>query len=235
MNMKIFLTAAIGLCLFASCNSDDPEVPNHKDPSTTDATAVKHFEAEASAYDSWMYVNLEKGTFVVQKELGEWEYRKFIFEGGQFKLDENGNRVYEVERTVAATGSENDRPKDWDLAFHVYDPRINNGSCLMTEATDLAAITTFPEGEYKTDKAVDIIIDMKGMMSGVMGYAKSYANMEMNKWLKSTGMGKPKTLSDKVFAVKFDNGNRALIKFKEYLDATGKKKVVSFDYKFIKK
>jgi len=60
-------------------------------------------------------------------------------------------------------------------------------------------------------------------------------NKEMAKWAKSTGMGKPKIISDKVFAVKFKNGNEALILFKDYLDKTGKKKAVSFDYKFIKK
>lgn len=230
MKKKLFLTIILGSCLLASCNNDTPDAP-----SMPGNTEVRHFEAEASAYDSWLYINLEKGTFIQQKELGEWEYRKFIVENGKYKKDKDGNIAYEVTKKVAATGTEKDMPKDWHIAFHVYDPHLNGGGCLMTEETDLSAFKTIPDGDYKTDQAVNITVDMSKMMENIVGYARGKVNREMYQWLKSSGMGKPKTVSDKVFAVKFANGNHALIKFKDYLDATGKKKRISFDYKFIKK
>ena len=42
-------------------------------------------------------------------------------------------------------------------------------------------------------------------------------------------------MSDKVFSVRFKDGSYALIKFKDYADKKGKKKLVDFEYKFVKK
>ena len=106
----------------------------------------------------------------------------------------------------------------------------------MTDQTGISSIKTLPQGDYVADVPSEIFVELGAMKAGgLMVVSKTMLNKEMAKWAKSTGMGKPKIISDKVFAVKFKNGNEALILFKDYLDATGKKKAVSFDYKFIKK
>ncbi|GAB6975512.1 HmuY family protein [Prevotella falsenii] len=223
MKTRIFAVACLAALLFTSCGKD-----NNDEPKTTPETAqVKHFETVMPGYDSWIYINLETGRFQQQEELGEREYRKYKSMGGT---------DYEVVKKEPAKGTEADLPKGWHLAFHITDARTNNGEVLMTEETDLNKITAFPTGNYVADAPADIYVDLSGMQSGgIIAVSKAMVNSEMNKWIKSTGMGKPKIVSDKVFAVKFKNGNAALIKFKDYLDKTGKQKVVSFDYKFIKK
>ena len=97
-------------------------------------------------------------------------------------------------------------------------------------------INALPAGNYVADAPAEIIVDMSHMQNeATLAMVKTMLNSELGKWVKSTGMGKPKIVSDKVFAVKFKNGNAALIKFTDDLDKTGKKKAVSFDYKFMKK
>ena len=223
MKTKFFAVACLATLLFTSCgkeNNDDPIVPP-----TPGTTAIKHFETTMPGYDSWIYVDRESGKFEQQEELGAREYRKY-----------STMTDYTVERTEAAKGTENDLPKKWDLAFHITDVRTNNGEVLMTDQTSLSNITALPEGNYVADTPAEIFVALGAMKpGGLMGVAKTMLNKEMATWAKSTGMGKPKIISDKVFAVKFKNGNQAYILFKDYLDKTGKNKVVSFDYKFVKK
>ena len=223
MKTKIFAVACLATLLFTSCSKDNNDDPKPK-PETTQ---VKHFETLMPGYDSWIYIDLETGKFEQQAELGEREYRKYKSMMGT---------EYEVIKKEPAKGTDADLPKKWDVAFHITDARINNGEVLMTEETDLNKINALPAGNYVADAPAEIIVDMSHMQNeATLAMVKTMLNSELGKWVKSTGMGKPKIVSDKVFAVKFKNGNAALIKFKDYLDKTGKKKAVSFDYKFMKK
>ena len=223
MKTKIFAVACLATLLFTSCSKDNNDDPKPK-PETTQ---VKHFETLMPGYDSWIYIDLDTGKFDQQAELGKREFRKY-----KSMMDPN----YEVVGTEPAKGTDADLPKKWDIAFHITDARTNNGEVLMMGETDLNKINALPAGNYVADAPADIVVDMSRMQSeGVLGMVKTILNGEMGKWVKSNGMGKPKTVMGNVFAVKFKNGNAALIKFKDYLDKTGKKKAVSFDYKFIKK
>mgnify|MGYP000000140945 FL=1 len=237
MKTKFFAALCFAAALFTSCskdNNDEPKVkptPGTEQPTpgteqpTPETAQIKHFETLMPGYDSWVYVDLETGKYEQQEELGAREYRKY-----------NTMTDYEVVKTEPAKGSEKDLPKKWDLAFHITDVRTNNGAVFMTDQTNISSIKTLPQGNYVADEPSEIFVELGAMKAGgLMVVSKTMLNKEMAKWAKSTGMGKPKIISDKVFAVKFKNGNEALILFKDYLDATGKKKAVSFDYKFIKK
>jgi putative lipoprotein len=237
MKTKFFAALCFAAALFTSCskdNNDEPKVkptPGTEQPTpgteqpTPETAQIKHFETLMPGYDSWVYVDLETGKYEQQEELGAREYRKY-----------NTMTEYEVVKTEPAKGSEKDLPKKWDLAFHITDVRTNDGAVLMTDQTNISSIKTLPQGDYVADVPDYIFVELGAMKAGgLMVASKTMLNKEMAKWAKSTGMGKPKIISDKVFAVKFKNGNEALILFKDYLDATGKKKAVSFDYKFIKK
>lgn len=230
MKTKLLATICLILCVFTSCDKNEVDTPDPK-PNKT----VKHFEAPASGYDSWLYIDLESGKTIVQKELGEWEYRQFIVENGRYKKNEKGELAYKVIETKPATGTEKDKPQKWDIAFNVHNPCVKDGEVLMTEETDIMKFTQMPNGEYKGNVPSLISVDGKRMTENIIGWAKAQINKELHKWLKSTGMGKPKIVSDKVFAVKFKNGKMMLLKFKDYVDATGKKKIVSFDYRVMTK
>lgn len=223
MKTKLFATICLMLCVFTSCDKNAGDTPDPK-PNTT----VKHFEAPATGFDSWLYIDLESGKTIVQKELGEWTYRKY-------EKNEKGEDLSKVIETQAATGTEKDKPQKWDIAFNVHNPCVKDGEVLMTEETDIMKFTQMPSGEYKGNVPGLITVDISRMRKGIIGYAKAQINKELQKWLKSTGMGQPKIVSDKVFAVKFKNGKMMLLKFKDYVDATGKKKIVSFDYRVMNK
>ena len=223
MKTKFFAALCFAAALFTSCSKDKNDEPKVKP--TPETAQIKHFETLMPGYDSWIYVDLETGKYEQQEELGAREHRKY-----------NTMTEYEVVKTEPAKGSEKDLPKKWDLAFHITDVRTNDGAVLMTDQTNISSIKTLPQGDYVADVPDYIFVELGAMKEdGLMVASKTMLNKEMAKWAKSTGMGKPKIISDKVFAVKFKNGNEALILFKDYLDATGKKKAVSFDYKFIKK
>ena len=224
MKTKFFCgSALLPPCLHRAVKikNDEPKVKP-----TPETAQIKHFETLMPGYDSWVYVDLETGKYEQQEELGAREYRKY-----------NTMTDYEVVKTEPAKGSEKDLPKKWDLAFHITDVRTNDGAVLMTDQTNISSIKTLPQGDYVADVPSEIFVELGAMKAGgLMVVSKTMLNKEMAKWAKSTGHGSAKDkLATKCLPLKFKMDNEALILFKDYLDATGKKKAVSFDYKFIKK
>ena len=232
MKIKLFLALCLVTTMFAACSSNNDEPAKQEDPKDV---KVKSISFPASAYDSWIYVNLETGDTAIRKDVNEWEYHKFIIENGQYKKNPDGSLAYEITKTVKA-GTPNE-PKTWHLAFHVYSVRTNGGEAMMTNETALnnVKISDLAKGTYEADKNVFITVDMSGMQNNLIGYSKGQANTILGKWLSSVGMPPKYTMSDKVFVVKFKDGSYALLKFNDYQDATGKQKIVKFDYKLIKK
>ena len=228
MKLKsIIAFGCLAVLTFSSCSKDDNTPVNPQNVNS------KRLTLNASPRDSWLYVNLETGDTVTAKDVNEWEYHEFIIENGKYKKKPDGTLDYKVIKTIPA-GKPN-APKTWHLAVHVYDALINNGEALMTNETELSKLTEMPKGNYVANKQLFIPVDMSGMQNSVMGYSKGYSNLELNKWISSKGMPPKYTMSDKVFSVRFKDGSYALIKFKDYADKKGKKKLVDFEYKFVKK
>lgn len=244
MKLKSFIAlACLSLFVFSSCgNEDDPVIPESQNNKT------KKLSFTPAPRGSWAYVNLETGEVKVEKDVNEWIYKQGVLlkdENGNVVKDEKGNPIYKkdkdgnIETTIVKTipASEPNAPAVWHLAFHDYNVCTNDAAVLMTDKTDINAFKEMPMGEYAEDKNATIIVDMKGMMSVPfeIGCANTKANFVLGKWLVSKGMPPVRTMSDKVFSVRFKNGDYVLIKFKDYKDPTGKSKLIVFDYKLVKK
>ena len=232
MKTKLFLALCLVMIIVSACSNNNDEPANRVDPKDVKAKSASF---PASAYDSWVFVNLENGDTAIRKDVNEWEYHQLIVENGKYKRNADGSLAYEVTKTVKA-GTPNE-PKTWHLAFHVYDVRTNGGEAMITKETmlDKVKLTDLTSGTYEADKDIFIVVDMAGMQKNLMGYSKGQANLVLGKWLTSVGMPPKRTLSDKVFVVKFKDGSYALLKFNDYFDDTGKQKMIKFDYKLIKK
>ncbi len=137
---------------------------------------------------------------------------------------------------IAKDGSFTD-PEEWDIAIHRWDARTNGGSALETEYTsldDLAAATSMPTGTYVADiwTTEQIAIDMSQMMSGIFGYAGSYYNAELSKWINVdlTGMPPTYTPSYKVYLVKLKDGTTVALRLSNYTNTLGVKGYLTIDY-----
>ena len=234
------------LCVSCTKNEDGPEpkpVQPQDDPIKKAPIKELSFITQEKAledYDKWVYVNLETGETVMKEDVSEQEWRTYSEDGKQ--KDRFGQ--YDITKTVEARPS--NAPEKWHLAFHVYDVRTNNGEGYMTDTTSIETIKTLPTNvKWVSDVKAYLIYDMKGMMTvpAVLGYMKSYVNMGLYYWMhkvKGT-MGQYELTMSKsdpekapVFLVRFKDGSYAIIQFTGLKDATGRKKEVSFKYKFIK-
>ncbi|MCD8301636.1 MAG: HmuY family protein [Prevotellaceae bacterium] len=137
---------------------------------------------------------------------------------------------------IATDGSFTD-PEEWDIAIHRWDARTNGGSVLETDYTDLdelAAATAMPTGTYVEDiwTTEQIIIDMSQMMSGIFGYADSYYNAELSKWINVdlTSMPPTYTPSYKVYLVKLKDGTTVALRLSNYTNTLGVKGYLTIDY-----
>lgn len=245
MKFKSFMAlSCLTVLLFSSCSNDDPTPKPKPDQPKDVPTKTLSFITQEKAfqgYDKWVYVNLETGETVMKDDVSEQEWRTYSDAGKQ--KDIFGK--YDITKTVE--GKPSNAPDKWHLAFHVFDVRTNGAEACMTDTTDIETIKTLPTNvKWVSDIKAYLIYDMTGMMKKpiVMGYMKSYVNMGLYYWMhKVKGtmgeyaltMSKSDPKKAPVFLVKFKDGSYAVIQFTGLKDATGKKKEVSFKYKFVKK
>lgn len=251
--MKSKLFAAIlclGMFMLVSCGDDDDSNNKKPDPNpgtegnvTPDKLPVKTCKfvvqgKKFEGYDKWVYVNLETGETETKDDVNFKQWRQYGPDGTE--KDDFGK--YNVIKETPA--GEPNAPAKWHLAFHIYEPMTNGGEVFMSDLTDLNSIKGLPENvTWVADKKVWLIGDMTGMMTTptTIGYIAGWANPEMYKWHYKKGMGEYFITMSKsdpskapVFFMKFKDGSYALIQYKSMLDETGKKKEITFDYKFVK-
>ncbi len=137
---------------------------------------------------------------------------------------------------IADDGSFTD-PDDWDIALHRWDARTNGGAVLETNYTsldDLLASGSMPAGTFVSDvwTTEQIIIDMSQMMSGVLGYAESYYNEELSKWIEvdTSSMPPSYALSGKVYILQLTDGTYVALQLSDYTNASGVKGYLTIDY-----
>ncbi len=128
-------------------------------------------------------------------------------------------------------------PEEWDIAMHRWDARTNGGSVMETEFTsldDLLSYGMIPSGTFVEDTwtTSQIIIDMSGMMSGILGYAESYYNAELSKWMNvdTSGMPPSYSLSGKVYILSLSDGTYAALMLSDYTNSSGVKGYLTIDY-----
>ena len=224
MKVKSFLAMALMALLATGCSDDDD--PVEKVPSSE---GVKEMTVSTADYSVWTYINLKTGETQTATVEGPWKYI-----GG-----EDGNEVLE-EKNPEIQGSV---PAEWDLAFHYYEIRTNGGQALATNVKNLAEVTELPATGWESDVTVkaedqNIIVDMKNMMKGSVGYAGGLVNPALCKWVTKTPTGSMPptiyTVTDNVYLVKMANGNWAKLKFLDKLDGNGKK-AIKFSYEYMAK
>lgn len=121
---------------------------------------------------------------------------------------------------------------DWDIAFHRWDVKTNNGSALETNETELKNIKGIPAGNFIKDVESEIIVDRRTMMQNKVGYATDYVNKELSKWMKVDLSTMPPhyAASGKVYVLKTAAGKCILIKFIDYTNDKGDKPFITFRY-----
>lgn len=230
--MKIYkylsmLAVALGMtaCGYTNHFLDEEEMPD-------DGPYSILKDVNASAYDSWTYINLITGATETHPDAGEWIY------GGDGSI-----RSAVQAETVGI---------DWHIAVHRYEIKTNGASVFNTGETDILGVTELPEGTYVCDEVVAyedelvkdeagepcylLSMDMSNMMNGNIGYAHNPSiNRVLSDGITRTATGSmPPTLyatTGEVFALKWDDGSWAALQITEAYGTTGSSGYMSFNYK----
>ena len=192
-------------------------------------------DLDATAYDSWTYVNLETGETRVAKDTGD--------------------RYYAGKEETKGGSPAPEIGMDWHIAVHRYEFKTNGGQAINTAATDIEHMSVPPSGEYTADEPVNyfdelsvegrtqylLVMDMSEMMDGNIGYAlNSNINRVLCDAVTRTDTGSmPPVLygtTGEVLVVKYPNGGWAAIKLtKTYGGSDGARSgMMSFQYKYHK-
>lgn len=234
MKLQTFLLGAAVLFIATACSKDDPAPkPNPKpDPNPEVPAQVKQITVTATEYDTWTYVDLKTGKTETLGVKGPWVYKQQNDEG---KMEE----AYTKEKPENTEVPK--ELKDWQLAFHRFEPKTNMGEVVETNEMELDKVTTIPTSGFEADKDIkeQIIVDAKNMMMGHIGYAKiAKVNLALYKWLKRTPTGGMPpyefSIPGKVFILKCKDGQYYKLKFTDFMDKEGKKGVITFSYVPIK-
>lgn len=128
-------------------------------------------------------------------------------------------------------------PTRWDFAVHRYDTKTNGAKVVQTELTDINLARDWENNAHlpevadiwTTDK---IAVDMSTMMDGYLTYIDSYYNPELSKWLDVDISTMPPiyTLSNKVYVIYLENGERAAVKLKDFMSKSGIKGYLLIEY-----
>ncbi|ADV45155.1 HmuY family protein [Bacteroides helcogenes] len=186
---------------------------------------------KVSAYDTWTYIDLKTGKMETHPDAGEWIY------GGT-----GGVREAQQAEPIGI---------EWHIAVHRYEFKTNGASVLNTGKTDMANVTTLPEGSYTPDAVLPyetekdkmegaylLSMDMAGMMAGNIGYAHNPSiNLPLCEGITRTPTGTmPPVIygnTDKVFVLKWDDGSWATLQITGVVHTvSGVSNYLSFNYKY---
>lgn len=142
-----------------------------------------------------------------------------------------------ADRRIDSLSVEDPAPAKWDFAVHRYDTKTNDGRVIGTSLTDINQARTWKNTDndpgvadiWTTDK---IVTDMSTMMDGYLSYADSYYNPELSEWLDvdTSSMPPTYTLSDKVYILLLDNGEKAALKLVDFMNSASVKGYMSIQY-----
>lgn len=128
-------------------------------------------------------------------------------------------------------------PDSWDLAIHRYDAKTNGGSVAETGSGTFQTLLdsgSATVGEYVSDiwTTEKIITDMSTMMEGYLGYAESYYNEELSKWLfvDTSTMPPIYTPSEKIYIVRMADGTKAAVYLENYMNTSAVKGYMTIRY-----
>ncbi len=200
-----YFPLAILIMSLVSCNGIFSGIYDNAEADDTVGLGDNSFSnIDVTSYTLWTYLNFHDQTMQTAE------------------IDEDGNYT---------------DPDGWDIALHRWDTRTNGGVAMETSFTSLDALLVsgeIPEGEWVEDiwTTDQLIIDMSGMMSGILGYAEGWYNPELSKWIDVNISQMPPlyNLSGKVYLVKFDDGTIMATQLSNYTNAIGDKGYLTIDY-----
>lgn len=161
-------------------------------------------KVNATSYTAWAYFDFETGLATVAEEYGD-----------------------------GATGTP---PAKWHFAMHRYNCKTNGAKVLETPYATIDNLITrgLPQGEFVGDVWTDdeIIYDVSQMAEGILGYAGSWYNAELSKWMNVDLSTMPPiyTPSDKVYVLEFADGKMAAVRFTDFVGPKDVKWHIAFDY-----
>jgi hypothetical protein len=179
----------------------------YDDPPIGMVSGDGYFErVDATSYTGWTYIDLDTRTVTAVEEYAE--------------------------------GNTAQAPTEWHFAMHRFDCKTNGGEVMETAFNSLDALVAsggLPEGEFAPDEWTTdkVAYDLSQMMqSGIIGYAESWYNPVLSRWMNVDISGMPPTYtpSDKVYIIRFPDGKLAAIKFTDFVGPKGVKGYNSFDY-----
>jgi len=188
--------------LFPSCGDFIYDKDNGEDVVITEGSFSM---VNASAYTTWVYINLETLEAVAVEEYSgnneitvpeEWHFALH-----RFDCKTNGGAVMET-------------------AYSSLEELLDSGN--------------IPDGEFTEDVITDDVIayDMSGMMEGIIIYAESDYNTELSKWMNVDLSVMPPiyTASNKVYLIRMKDGSLAAVRFTDFIGPSEVKGYVSFEF-----
>ncbi len=126
-------------------------------------------------------------------------------------------------------------PLKWDFAMHRYDVKTNGGAARQTDFVsfeDLTASGNYENGVFVPDTMGKVIVDMSGMMNGIVVYHDTNINKELSRWLNVDTSTMPPiyTLSGKVYLLRLDDGSYAALLFTDFMNESSVKSYITIRY-----
>lgn len=182
------------------------------------ASAIRTIMVDASDYTKWTYFSFTDGVVATYTI-----YQDANGDADGTVVDENGNAI-------------NENNFSWDIALHREDIRTNGGAALNTNKTDLASVTTIPTTGYTQDAATDstVIVDMSGMMQGIIKYSPSKLNPVLRGWLTKDLSTMPPvyTIHNWVYIIQNKNGKYVKIQFTDRTNDENVSGHITFTYEY---
>jgi len=139
--------------------------------------------------------------------------------------------------TTVSVDDEENVPAEWDFALHRYNCKTNGGAVMETEFSSLDDLTksgALPSGSWTEDVLTDstVVVDASHMMEGQLVYQTTNVNTVFSRWmtLDTSNMPPTYTTSDRVYLLRLADETIAAVRFTDYMDASGAKGYISFDY-----
>lgn len=206
-----FLMLGVAFMSFPACNGILGGI--YDEPASEETNGYGFIETDTESHSGAVYINATSYT--------KWTYIDF--------------HSLAIDSLEISTGMQ--EPEDWDIAIHRYDAKTNGASVLETGFTGLSTLKMsgeMPKGDYIPDEwtTQKIIVDISGMMEGKLGYAESYYNAELSKWLvvDTSTMPPAYNPSNKVYVIKLKDGTVAAVRLRNFMDTKGIKGFMTIEY-----
>lgn len=130
---------------------------------------------------------------------------------------------------------EEEEPFEWDFALHRYDTKTHNGSVAesaYTSLEDLWAAGNINFNGFAPDINDSVMVDVSGMMEGIIRYAPSTKNPILSQWmdLNTSTMPPIYTLSNHIYILRMSDGKRAALHFVNYMNLASVKGFITIYY-----